>query len=46
MAGAQAKGVRHILKQPGKPTQNAYNESFNGKFRDVMNTSTSTGFRT
>ena len=31
---AQAKGVRHILNQPGKPTQNAYIESFNGKFRD------------
>jgi transposase InsO family protein len=27
--------VRHILNQPGKPTQNAYIESFNGKFRDV-----------
>jgi putative transposase len=26
--------VRHILNQPGKPTQNAYIESFNGKFRD------------
>ena len=34
MAWAQAKGVRHILNQPGKPTQNAYIESFNGKFRD------------
>lgn len=34
MAWAQAKGVRHILNQPGKPTQNAYTESFNGKFRD------------
>ena len=34
LAWAQAKGVRHILNQPGKPTQNAYIESFNGKFRD------------
>ncbi|WP_017760883.1 IS3 family transposase, partial [Pseudacidovorax intermedius] len=34
MAWAQAKDVRHILNQPGKPTQNAYIESFNGKFRD------------
>jgi len=29
-----ARRVRHILNQPGKPTQNAYIESFNGKFRD------------
>jgi len=34
MAWAQAKGVRHILNQPGKPTQNAYIESFNGRFHD------------
>lgn len=34
MAWAQARGVRHILNQPGQPTQNAYIESFNGKFRD------------
>ncbi|MET3515020.1 transposase InsO family protein [Pseudacidovorax sp. 1753] len=33
-AWAQSKGVCHILNQPGKPTQNAYIESFNGKFRD------------
>jgi putative transposase len=34
MAWAQAHGIRHILSAPGKPTQNAYIESFNGKFRD------------
>lgn len=34
LAWATAKGVTHILNQPGKPTQNAYIESFNGKFRD------------
>lgn len=34
MAWALAHGVRHILTEPGKPTQNAYIESFNGKFRD------------
>lgn len=34
MAWAQAKCVRHILNQRGKPTQNTKTESFNGKFRD------------
>lgn len=34
MAWAQAHGVRHILIQPGRPMQNGYIESFNGKFRD------------
>lgn len=34
MPWAQAKGVSRILNQPGKPTQNAYIASFNGKFRD------------
>jgi len=31
---AQAHGVEHILIQPGRPMQNGYIESFNGKFRD------------
>ena len=34
LAWVTGRGVRHILNQPGKPTQNAYIESFNGKFRD------------
>ena len=34
MAWATAHGVRHILTQPGRPMQNGYIESFNGKFRD------------
>jgi len=34
IAWAQAHGVRHILTQPGRPMQNGYIESFNGKFRD------------
>jgi putative transposase len=34
MAGAQTHGIRHILIQPGRPMQNGYIESFNGKFRD------------
>jgi len=34
MAWAQAHGVRHILIQPGRPMQNGYIESFNGRFRD------------
>ena len=34
MAWAHAHGVRHLINDAGKPTQNAYIESFNGKFRD------------
>ena len=34
MAWAHARGVRHLINDAGKPTQNAYIESFNGKFRD------------
>lgn len=34
MAWAQTHGIRHILIQPGRPMQNGYVESFNGKFRD------------
>ena len=34
MGWAHTHGIRHILTQPGKPMQNGYIESFNGKFRD------------
>jgi putative transposase len=34
MAWAQGHGIRHLLIQPGRPMQNGYIESFNGKFRD------------
>lgn len=34
LAWAHARGVRLFLIQPGKPNQNAYIESFNGRFRD------------
>ena len=34
MAWTAARGVRHLLNDAGCPTQNAYIESFNGKFRD------------
>ncbi len=31
---AQEHGIGHLLIEPGKPMQNGYIESFNGKFRD------------
>ncbi len=31
---AHAHGVRLFLIEPGKPNQNAYIESFNGRLRD------------
>ena len=34
MAWTQAHGIRHVLNDAGCPTQNAYIESFNGRFRD------------
>lgn len=34
MCWALARGIRHILIQPGRPMQNGYVESFNGRFRD------------
>ena len=34
MAWAQQHGVEHLLIQPGRPVQNGYFETFNGKFRD------------
>jgi hypothetical protein len=34
MAWAGTHGIRHILIEPGRPMQNGYIESFNGKFRD------------
>lgn len=34
MAWALKHGIRHILIEPGRPMQNGYIESFNGKFRD------------
>ena len=34
MGWALSHGIRHILIQPGRPMQNGYIESFNGKFRD------------
>lgn len=34
LAWTQSHGIRHILIQPGRPMQNGYIESFNGKFRD------------
>ena len=34
MGWALSHGIQHILIQPGRPMQNGYIESFNGKFRD------------
>ena len=34
IAWTQRHGIRHILIEPGRPMQNGYIESFNGKFRD------------
>ena len=34
IAWAQSHGIRHILIEPGRPMQNGYIESFNGRFRD------------
>ncbi len=34
MAWAHGHGIEHILIEPGRPMQNGYIESFNGKFRD------------
>ena len=34
IAWAQGHRIRHILIEPGRPMQNGYIESFNGKFRD------------
>ena len=34
MTWAQKHGIKHILTEPGSPTQNAYIESFDGTFRD------------
>jgi len=34
MAWAGAHGIKHLINEAGCPTQNAYIESFNGKFRD------------
>lgn len=34
MAWAQVHRIRHILIEPGRPMQNGYIESSNGKFRD------------
>lgn len=34
MTWTQTDGIKHILIEPGSPTQNAYIESFNSTFRD------------
>ena len=34
IAWTQAHGIEHLLIQPGRPMQNGFIESFNGRFRD------------
>ncbi|WP_225763617.1 IS3 family transposase [Stenotrophomonas sp. Marseille-Q4652] len=34
IAWTQRHGIEHLLIEPGRPMQNGYIESFNGKFRD------------
>ena len=34
IAWAHHHGIEHLLIEPGRPMQNGYIESFNGKFRD------------
>lgn len=34
IAWTQHHGIEHLLIEPGRPMQNGYIESFNGKFRD------------
>ncbi len=34
IAWAQGHGIRHTLIKPGRPMQNGYIESFNGRFRE------------
>jgi putative transposase len=34
IAWTQKHGIHHLLIEPGRPMQNGYIESFNGKFRD------------
>ena len=34
MTWAQKHNIQRILIEPGSPTQNTYNESFNGTFRN------------
>ena len=36
LAWTHKNGIRHILIEPGKPMQNGYVESFNGRMRDEL----------